>query len=399
MNNDRLSLQHPRWRAALAAGVSLAAAAFLVACGGGGDSTPTAATSYSQGAITGFGSVFVGGVRFDDSTASVDDEDGNSRSRSDLKLGMMVEVESGNIDRASATAQALRIRWGSEIVGPVGTINTVASTVSVLGQTVLVTSSTVFDSSLVGGLSALTAGAVIEVHGILDPANARIVATRIEPKTGVLTFKLRGVIASLDTTAKTFRIGTALISYAGVATVPASLANGALLKVRMQTTQMARAWVATRLGDARPRVEDADEAHLKGTITAFTSSAAFSVNGIPVDASHATFPNGTTAIVLGANVKVKGTSSNGTIVATRVSTETHEEAHAEGFELHGAITAIDSTAKTFVLRGITVNYAAQTVEFRRGTAATLAVGVQLEVRGLLSADGTTLAATRISFGD
>ena len=117
MHNDRLSMQPPRWRAVLAASVSLAASAFLVGCGGGGgDSVPTAAapmaaTSYSQGTITGFGSVFVGGVRFDDSTASVEDEDGNSRSRSDLKLGMMVEVDGGNIDRASATAQAMHIRW------------------------------------------------------------------------------------------------------------------------------------------------------------------------------------------------------------------------------------------------------------------------------------------------
>ena len=62
----------PDWRLALAAGASLCAAALLVACGGGADgagttsgtATPSAAVSYSQGAITGFGSVFVNGVRF-----------------------------------------------------------------------------------------------------------------------------------------------------------------------------------------------------------------------------------------------------------------------------------------------------------------------------------------------
>ena len=74
-------------------------------------------------------------------------------------------------------------------------------------------------------------------------------------------------------------------------------------------------------------------------------------------------------------------------------------AHAEGFELHGAFTAIDTTAQTFVLRGITVAYGGGGVDFRKGTAAQLAVGVQVEVRGMLSADGTMLQATRISFGD
>ena len=78
------------------------------------------ATTYTQGVITGFGSVIVGGVRFDDSLAAVRDDDGNARNRSELRLGMMVEVDAGSVDRAAASAQAMQIRWGSEIVGPVG---------------------------------------------------------------------------------------------------------------------------------------------------------------------------------------------------------------------------------------------------------------------------------------
>lgn len=407
-NPEATSLSRPQWRVLLAQAATTAL--LLAGCGGGGDAsgpstggtgTMPPASSFAAGTITGFGSVIVNGVRFDDSRATVTDDDGNAASSASLKLGMSAEVHGGKItdDGVSQKAEADAIRFGAALIGPVASSNAGAKSLVVLGQTVLVLDTTVIDTRLAGGFAGIVAGALLEIHATLDAQTGIYTATRIEPTAATAGYKIRGVVSNLDTTAKTFRIGTALISYAGVATVPASLANGLLLKVRLQTTQVAGAWVATRLGDARPRVEDADEAHLKGTITAFASSAAFSVNGIPVDASHATFPNGTTGIVLGANVEVKGTSSNGTIVATRVSTETHEEAHAEGFELHGAITAIDSTAKTFVLRGITVNYAAQTVEFRRGTAATLAVGVQLEVRGLLSADGTTLAATRISFGD
>jgi hypothetical protein len=158
-------------------------------------------------------------------------------------------------------------------------------------------------------------------------------------------------------------------------------------------------WVATRIDAATLPVHDADEAEIEGAITAFTSSASFSVNGIAVDASNASFPNGSAGVVLGAQVEVHGTSSNGVVIATSVKVETHADEQAEGFELHGAITAVDTTAMTFVLRGVTVSYADPAPEFRKGTAAQLIVGAQLEVRGTLSADGTMLKATRISFGD
>ncbi len=399
MLNTRLS----HWRSALAVSVTLASTAVLVACGGGGDTaltnpTPAAATAYSQGAITGFGSVFVRGVRFDDSTAAVADEDGNTRSNSDLKLGMMVEVDSGNIDRASATAQALRIRWGSEIVGPVGTIDLAASTVRVLGQTVLVTSSTVFDSTLAGGLSALSAGAVIEVHGILDPANGRVVATRIEPKAGALAFKLRGVITALDTTAKTFRINGQVISYVGLPSgnVPPGLTHGQVVRVLLQTTQVGGVWVATGLRGGLRLPEARQEAHVEGVVTVFTSASNFEINGLRVDASSANFPDGTAGIVLGARVEVEGTVTNGVLVATKVEIEERRTLGQRPLELRGEMSNLNTTAKTFALRGVTVWYGG-TVEYRDGTEATLANGRRVEVKGVLSTDRTRLEARRVEF--
>ena len=47
---------------------------------------------------------------------------------------------------------------------------------------------------------------------------------------------------------------------------------------------------------------------------------------------------------------------------------------------------------------MTVSYGSPNVQFKDGTAAQLAVGVQLEVHGTLSSDGTQLQATRIQFG-
>jgi len=387
-----------------------AAAALLSGCGGGGDAgtatlgagpSGAATSSFAAGAITGFGSVIVNGVRFDNSSASVSEDDGRVADAAALKLGMRVEIEGGAVsdDGTSLRAVARAIRFGSEVVGPVSAIDSAAKTLIVLGQTVLVLDTTVIDNRLVGGFAAITVGSVLEVHGTRDASTGTITATRIEPTVAAAGFKLRGAVASLDPTARTFTIGTTVISYASVTSLPANLANGLLVRVRLQTTPVAGAFVATRIEAAAPNVEDANEAEIEGSITAFTSSASFSVNGIPVDASKATFPNGTAGVVLGAQVEVHCASSNGVVSATTVKVETHGDRLAEGFELHGAITAVDATAKTFVLRGVTVSYGATTVEFRKGTATQLAVGVQLEVRGTLTADGTMLQATRISFGD
>ncbi len=399
-----LNLRLTHWRATLAATAAIGATALLVACGGGGEEaattvvTPAAATTYTQGAISGFGSVIVGGVRFDDSLATVADDDGNAKTRSDLKLGMMVEVDAGTVNRSAATAAALAIRLGSEIVGPVGTIDTVASTVKVLGQTVLVTTSTIFDASLSGGLTALTAGAVVEVHGILDTANARIVATRIEPKAGALAFKLRGAITALDTTAKTFKINGEVISYASLPSgnVPPGLTNGQIVRVLLQTTKVGGVWVATGLRGGLRLPEARREAHVEGVITVFTTGTNFEINGLKVDAANASFPDGTTGIVLGAHVEVEGTVTGGVLVATKVEIEERHNQGLREWELHGDMSNLSITDKTFALRGVTVWYGG-TVEFRGGTAATLANGKRVEVKGVLSTDRTRLEARRISF--
>ena len=386
------------------------AALAMTACGGGGgtDATPTAsASSFAAGPITGFGSVIVNGVRFDDTQAAVTDDDGVAHRNDELRLGMMAEIDSAAIvsDSAGQHSIARAIRFGSEIIGPVGSIAVDGSSLVVLGETVQVNPATLFADSLVGGLKALVAGtSIVEVHGVLDVATGLYTATRIEPKPNAPFFKLRGAVSHIDKTAHTFKIGTGTetVSYDAIAaTVPAAFDNGLLVRVRLKTTEVAGQWIATEISSAVRKLGDHDEAEVEGTISAstFETDKKFSVNGIAVDASGATFPNGSTGIVLGARVEVHGSAVNGVIVATRVTVETEHDREAVGFELHGTISALDTTAKTFLLRGVTVSFASSTIEFRKGTVADLADGKQIEVKGVRSADGTTLTATRISFGD
>src|SRR5258705_109932 len=385
---------------------SIAAAAALllaVSCGGGGGDMPAPNQSFTQGTITGFGSIIVNGVRFDDSSAQVSDDDGQPHARNELKLGMTVEVDSTKIDRRSNSAKASRVRFGAEIVGPVSAISaaTTPRTLTVLDQVVEISDTTVFDDSLPNGFDSINIGVVVEVHALLDTATGHYLAKRIEPEPGATVFKLRGVVADLDPAAKTFKIGGALIDFSGVAAagLPSNFANGMRVRVRLQTAKNAAgAWVAISIRSDERKVEDRDEAQVRGIITDFTSTASFSVNGLPVDASKAAFPDGTAGIVLGASVEVEGAIVNGVLVAAKVELEDmHKNDDRNRNELHGPISNLDTTAKTFVVRGVTVHYDSATTVFKDGKEADLANGKEVEVKGTLSAEGTSVQAASIEF--
>ena len=385
--------------------IGLAALLITAGCGGGGGndmSTTTAqGRALTQGTITGFGSIIVNGIRFDDSSAQVTDDDGQARDRSELKLGMNVEIESSRIDRGSSSAKASRVRFGAAIVGPASAISggTTPKTLKVLDQTVDIGATTVFDQSLVNGFDSIRVGDVLEIHALLDTATGHYLAKRIEPEPGATVFKLRGIVATLDTAAKTFMIGGALIDFSGVAAadLPPNLANGMRVRVRLQTARnAAAAWPAISIRAEQREMEREDEAEVRGIITDFTSPASFSVNGLQVDARSAAFPNGTAGIKLGAEVEVEGAIVNGVLVATKVGLEDEDE-DRNRMELHGTISALDTAAKTFVVRGVTVHYSATTM-FDDGVEASLANGRQVEVKGSLGADATMVEASRIEFG-
>ena len=375
----------------------LGSAMLMAGCGGGGgggDGTPPVATgSSATGAITGFGSIIVGGVRFDDSAASVHDDDGDSLNRGDLKLGMVVRIKGGKKtdDGSSIRANADSIEVHSELQGPVDSKAADSKSIIVLGQTVKISATTFFEDGL--SLATLAVGAVVEVHGFVDPVSNNLTATRIESKPNAKVFKLQGTVSALNTApaVKTFKLGTLTISYL-TAVVPSSLtlANGSVVRVRLALTPLTGTRTALKVQKFEIEKEDRNEAEVEGIITAFTSTALFSVNGLQVNAGNIVVPAG---VKLGARVEVEGSVVNGVLVAKKVKLEDGED--AAKFELHGTPLSLNTVAKTFVLRGVTVNYG--TATFANGATATSLsiVGIKLEVKGVPSA-GNIIVATRIS---
>ncbi len=378
----------------------LATAAAIAGCGGGEGGVGVGGTgsfAFASGPITGFGSVIVNGIEFDDSSARVEDEDGTASTRGALQFGMVVEVDSSGIGGSAdaPTAVASRIRFGSEIVGPVTSVDVAGNSLVVFGQTVLVRATTVFDPRLPTGLASVAigsiVGSIVEVYGFWDASSSRFVATRIEPRSGpVAFFKVHGPIQNHQMGARTFTIGPVGFSYA---MAPGGMDNGVFVRLQVETTPVAGRWMVRAFGDGMRRLPDLDEARLRGPISAFTSSRSFSVNGQRVDASVASFPNGEAGLDLGVRVEVEGPVTSGVVHATKVEID-NDGGPQGGFELRGMIESHQPALQTFVLKGVTVFYGAPGV-FDKGTAADLGPGVPVEARGMLSSDGTRLFATRI----
>ncbi len=375
------------------------ASMWLSACGGGGGSvagvTSGGTGAFSLGAITGLGSIIVNGVRYDDSSASISDDDGRTLSRSDLQIGVVVGVQTTTpVSGTSATASRITA-ISSELKGPIDSIDLANSRFTVLGQTVLVNAATVFELGL-SGLSALAVNNLVQVHGFTDAANNTVQASRIERKSNLAEYRLTGRVANL--TGTTFQIGSLSISFAA-ADVRVAPANGLTLRVRLQPTPASGTRTATRIQAAEDglNVPTADlSGEIEGTITSFTSINAFRVNGVSVVTTSSTvYRDGTAGIVLGARVEVKGSLLNSVLTATLVKIEDSNQADEN--ELFGSISALNTTAKTFVVRGITVDYSPAGIEFRDGLATDLANGRQVEVKGRLQAATGQLLASRIKF--
>jgi Domain of unknown function (DUF5666) len=382
--------------------VRLAALSLLfAACGGGVETGGTGATgSYVEGPITGFGSIIVAGVRFDDSTARVEDADGSGRSRDDLRLGMRVEVESGAIaDDGSGgrAAIATRVRLASDLIGPVTAADASGLLIAVLGQAVRVTQATVVDGAL-GGAGSLVVGDIVEVHGFIEPRELidRYVATRIERRSAApAAFRVRGLVRDLVAAPPTLRIGAQGFDLAATG-VPAGLANGQIVRMTVATSQVAGRWPVTAIAAETRRLDDRDEAEVEGLITSLVSTTRFAVNGVSVDASGANFVDGSAGVVVGARVKVRGRSVGGVLIAASVDLRSDDDAFNDGVDLRDAITGLNTTTQTFQVRGVTVSYGSSP-RFDNGSEADLANGRRVRVRGLLSQDRTRAIATRIEF--
>jgi Domain of unknown function (DUF5666) len=313
----------------------------LTACGGGGGkdsannngttAAPQTTATSYTGPITGFGSVVVNGMRFSTVGSSIADDDGAALNSSNLRLGSIIHVEGLSDNVASGTAGTIVVT--PALLGLVDSVDASNTFLTVMGRKVSVNASTNYYIAATGLYGTL---AVVTAGSYVEvhglvQADGSFLATLIEKRTAQAAYRMRGQIASLDTALKTFLMGTLTINY-NTAAVTGVLANGAWVKVQASIAPAAGLLTATAVSLQSAQAGGG----ARGLVTGVASSSV---------------------------MKLKGAATGAPI------------------------------ANSITLAGVNVNLSSAV--FQGGTAASIAAGTSLEVKGTWN--GTVLQATLVEF--
>jgi hypothetical protein len=333
--------------------VSLAIAAVigLSACGGGGSDsgTTTSGSSITSGVITGFGSVFVDGVEFetDASSFSLDDGDDGLEDENGLAVGMVVTV-TGTVHADGVTGSASHIEFDDELEGIVNANSVGADgtgTMTVMGQSVIVKTTTIFESDVagIGSVDRVTAGNVVEVSGF-SSGDGTIYATRIEVKLATHAgeeIEVKGVITGL--TASTFDIGGLTVDFSSAMfddNIPdATLSEGLYVEIKSTAgfngsgQLMASEVELEDDGDMELEGDDGDDVELNGIITAVNSDTAFEIGGHTIIITDTTsFEHGSADdISTGVYLEVEGElNADGELLADEIELGIDDDIEMQG---------------------------------------------------------------------
>jgi hypothetical protein len=379
----------------------------LAACGGDGDDsssaavTPTDTAGVAVGTISAFGSVFVNGVEFDDSRATVT-INGVVTTRSRLREGMVVEVQGRFNGDGSAVADSID-RFDC-VQGPITAINRVQNTVTVLGEIVDVGDDTVFDGVAIRDLNGFAIGDAVEVSCLQDRSGNRVRATRMERlgvfNNGVSDVDITGTVEGLDSVNRTCTIKGVAVTFAGItgAGVPAGLANGMTVRAS-GSNYTGGVLIADRLRDRdRDRLSypDADRLEVEGYIESYVSPSDFKIDGQRVDASTAVFRNGTAAdLANGLKVEAEGVLAGQVLVASVLRIR-----EVESVRIEAGMQSSNVGASSLVVLGQTVSITADTVltdrlsvplQPQRIALSALSAGDRIELRAYKNSSGGLVA--------
>jgi len=399
------------WAAASAAGAGLAG------CGGGASSS-TDPSGAGEGRKDGLGGVDSGGtgsprsffrarlqavapltaagVAFDTQACSFVDGDGRPTAAATLAPGMTVAIEASTVRYGGSqpSARAITLRTLDQLEGALSAVDTAASTLTLAGQTVAVTASTVLDPALAADWTAWPPGTRLRVWGDLDTGLSRVVASRIDAAVHDDHDLVRGAVTALDRMAGTLAIGPLALQTdpALAAAWPAGLAVGQVVRATLLplpgTPPGSEPAALLSLSPDATVLPDQVEVELEGRVTALRSATDFDVDGVPVDAAAATQVSGLGALAVGAQASVHGRSQAGILVADQVEIQAGEDGESDTgeIEMEGRLQQLDLAGQTFVLQRQRVHWSDETV-FKGGTVATLRPRARVAVRASRGAGG------------
>jgi hypothetical protein len=369
--------------------LSLVVALTVTACGGGtggtGATTPPAA-SVSQGVITAKGSVFVNGIEYSTTGASIKIDDNSVADDSFLKVGMVVKVR-GTSDDSTRTGSATQIEARDILEGTISNVG--ANTITVMGQTVRIEDNVTRlnddDLQKFFAQANFLVGDIVEVHGFADDQGG-VRATRVFRKVSG-EFESKGFITTLGATSFTLALtpggATVLTVTFTLGQLPAGTAIGSFVEIKSAVAPLANAVTASsihledRIGTAGEEVE------VEGIVSSGTL-ASFVVNGQTVVTSPSTLFEGglSSDFAVGVELEAEGPlDANGAIAATKISFESNIKIEADA-------SAVSATSLTVLGKIVAID------QFTRIDNGTVANTDHVEVRSILDRNGN-LIATRI----
>ncbi len=383
---------------------ALLAALGLAACGGdqqlASGGVGEGGTGIVVGTTTGFGSVVVDGVPWDDRSARVEAETDPrvAAELADPKLGHRVEID------YAQSGVARRVRIEAAVIGPIAVVEPADDQLTVAGQKVRINVDplagpvTLFEGAT--GLSDLAVADIVEVHGTprFDAAAGRniVLASRIEKRAALPAGLIRvaGRVQDYDPAMHRFRLGDLTVDAGAALIVPAnrSLANGQSVVVWSDAPLGAGPTLDARFIRIRERASPDREVQIAGPVSRYDAAdARFDIGDIAVDARAATVEPASQTLADGKYVVVSGRfGSDDVLIAAKVKIRRPGAGDIE-IELKGTITDFVSAAD-FRVRGVHVDAAAARLTACPTTG--LANDLYVEIEGGLQ--GGRVVASRVS---
>ncbi|MCE2573074.1 DUF5666 domain-containing protein [Motilimonas eburnea] len=397
-------------KCALSVGVALIAST-LFACGGsdstanrGGGIGGTGITLSNQfsGEISGFGSIFVNGVRFntDNSQFFVN---GKATDESALSVGMVVRVE-GEAQNDQGVANKVYFDAGIEgpISGDIMALGREQIVLPVMGvEVVLHGSKTQFDQVTFEQLSQdttlLAAGKMVELSGFYN-AQGQFEASYFELDdkpfaANASEVQVIGTVTQLSDSqfALTLSEGVTPLTVEMINASADALVEGQLVKVE-GTLAALDSQTIQALEIESLDAQEAQEVELQGLITALENQQSFTLNGVTIDASQVTLQEPLTTDML---VEVEGVMKQGVLVAESI--DILRAGDEQEIDLAAQVESVDLEAQTLTLSAfgqpltLAVNnrteWDDERDDVRRFNLSDVAVGDYLEVELVETAAG------------
>lgn len=300
----------------------------------------------------------------------------------------LLKTDSQGTTSLQATLIAQKpVGTGVRLTGYVSQYNTASGTFLIGNQTVSVGAATVSPAG-----TSLSNGQLVTVWSNAAPIGTTVAAATIRIKwpAGSGNLTLSGSISGYSGSAS-FKVRNITVDAASATISPAgaALSDGKYVVVVGKFDAVSNKLTATSVTVYAPSATASVELH--GTVLNFVSASSFTVRGVVVDAGNANVTGGTAAqLANGAFVEVFGAVTDNLVKATTVRIVSLNPLNAPSgalLDLDGTITSYESGTGRYTMTmasGAAVNGTAGPAMFyNNGTAASLAIGQTVTVRGAM----------------